>query len=227
MNLLAIECSSDDRSVAVARDGRILASASRRAGRSTPLFEMITGVLAEAGIEPVAIEVLALGLGPGSYTGIRGAIAAAQGWALARGTRLLGISSATACAHRARQLGHRGPTAVIIDAQRGEFYLATFDLGEPADHDPAPAPVALSPLRLATRADVEQAIRDGLQLVGPEPGVSCGFAITPVVPHAESVAALAFPRTDWVKPESLEPIYLRETAFVKAPIPTALPLPPG
>lgn len=225
MNLLAIECSSDDRSVAVARDGRILASASRRAGRSTPLFEMITGILAEAGLEPAAIDVLALGLGPGSYTGIRGAIAAAQGWALGRGTRLLGINSATACAHRARQLGHRGPTAVVIDAQRGEFYLATFELGEPAENDPAPT--VLSPLRLATRADVEQALRDGLQLVGPEPGVSCGFAITPVVPHAESVAALALARTDWVNPERLEPIYLRETAFVKAPTPAALPLPPG
>lgn len=227
MNLLAIECSSDDRSVAVAREGRILASASRRAGRSTPLFEMISGVLAEAGLEPADIEVLALGLGPGSYTGIRGAIAAAQGWALARGTPLLGISSATACAHRARQLGHRGPTAVVIDAQRGEFYLATFDLTDPTAAPTEPA--MLSPLRLATRTEVERAIQEGHSLVGPGPGPgdSCGFAITPVIPHAESVAALALARTDWVKPESLEPIYLRETTFVKAPVPPASILPPG
>ena len=52
---------------------------------------MIESALAEAKIEREQIEVIAVGLGPGSYTGIRAAISVAQGWQLARGVKLLGV----------------------------------------------------------------------------------------------------------------------------------------
>ena len=61
----------------------------------TVAFEMIRSALHEAKLEREQIEVLAIGLGPGSYTGIRIALAIAQGWQLASrpgGIKLLGIS---------------------------------------------------------------------------------------------------------------------------------------
>lgn len=212
MTVLALECSSTDRSVALARDGTVLVERTFRSGHSTPLFELIANCLHTYALQPRDIDCLALGLGPGSYTGIRGAIAAAQGWALAHPTRLVGIDSATACAWHAHRLGHRGPAAIVIDAQRGEFYLATFDL-----QDPGPLP--LDPLRLATRADVDAAAQRGHQLFGPELPPTSHLPLTPMVPDATSVALLAFAPTDPTPPQALEPIYLRPTTFVKAPPP--------
>jgi tRNA threonylcarbamoyladenosine biosynthesis protein TsaB len=80
MTILALEFSSPQRSVAIARDGILLAEASEFGGRNTTAFGMIEKILAEAKIEREEIEVIAVGLGPGSYTGIRAAIALAQGW---------------------------------------------------------------------------------------------------------------------------------------------------
>ena len=62
-------------------------------GHGANAFGMIEQVLAEAKIEREQVDVLAVGLGPGSYTGIRAAISMAQGWQLARGVKLLGVGS--------------------------------------------------------------------------------------------------------------------------------------
>src|ERR1041385_3695067 len=86
--------------------------------------------LREAGLEREQIECLAIGLGPGSYTGIRAAIALAQGWQLARGGKLLGMSSAACIAAQAQAEGLRGEACVVIDAQREEFYLAGYEFLE-------------------------------------------------------------------------------------------------
>ncbi len=211
MILLAIECSSDERSVAVARDGEVIASDTRRSGRSTPLLGMIEGILQAAHLDRSEVEALAVGLGPGSYTGIRGSIAVAQGWSLATGARLVGIDSSAACAHRAHRLDVRGLVAIVIDAQRGEWYVATHKLDEDGVH-------ALSPLRIATRAEVEELAHAGFQLAGPDLPTPL-LAGRTASPDATSVAMLARDCRTWVRPEQLEPIYLRPTTFVKAPPP--------
>ena len=102
MTILALEFSSEQRSVALARDGAILAEATESGGyRVTHAFRLIEKVLEQAKMPRDEIEVIAVGLGPGSYTGIRAAIAIAQGWQLARGVKLLGVGSAEchSCEH--------------------------------------------------------------------------------------------------------------------------------
>src|ERR1035437_6117737 len=94
MTILALEFSSEQRSVALARDGVVLAEACELGGGDTKAVAVIEKVLAAAKIAREEIEMIVVGLGPGSYTGIRAAIAVAQGWQLARGVKLLGISSA-------------------------------------------------------------------------------------------------------------------------------------
>ena len=100
MKILAIEFSSEQRSVALVEktsgeNCRVLGSASDST-RQTAALGLVEKVLGESNTEREQIEVVAVGIGPGSYNGIRAAIALAQGWQLASAgkVKLLGISSA-------------------------------------------------------------------------------------------------------------------------------------
>ena len=129
MKMLAFEFSSPQRSVAVcdgaAAVGEAIDSSPGNAMQPLALTEQ---ALRQAGLEREQIEGIVIGLGPGSYTGIRAAIALAQGWQLGRGVRLLGVSSAECVAAQAQTDGLPGKVTVVIDAQRGEFYLAGFEI---------------------------------------------------------------------------------------------------
>ena len=69
--------------------------------------------MADAKVERREIECIVVGLGPGSYTGIRGAIALAQGWQLASGVKLLGVSSVEGIAAQAQAEGIHGCVDVL------------------------------------------------------------------------------------------------------------------
>ncbi|MBL9127855.1 MAG: tRNA (adenosine(37)-N6)-threonylcarbamoyltransferase complex dimerization subunit type 1 TsaB [Verrucomicrobiales bacterium] len=212
MICLALECSTRRRSVAVARDDLVLARAVHDTGRDTPLFRMIADVLGSASVVPEQVGCVAVGLGPGSYTGIRIAIAAAQGWAAAHEVRLIGIDSVLAVAHEARRLGHRGLVAAAADAHRGEFYVAEYDLR-------ADVPMPVTELRIVGRPDIEALHAAGRLVVGPDLEIP-GVAVEEVFPEAGRVATLAHAAPTAVAPEDLRPIYLRSTTFVKAPAPS-------
>src|SRR5882672_791819 len=102
MTILALEFSSSQRSVGIARGGRVLAETFEVGERGTNAFGMIEKVLASANIGRAEVECLAVGLGPGSYTGIRVALSIAQGWQLATGVKLLGIGSVECLAAQAQ-----------------------------------------------------------------------------------------------------------------------------
>jgi len=216
MKILAIEFSSQQRSVAALAEGRVLCVVTETA-RATFAFELIARALADAQLEREDIECLAIGIGPGSYTGIRFAIALAQGWQLARpAVKLLGISSADCLAAAARQRGWSGTVNVVIDAQRGELYLARYEIGE-AGFKP------VEPLKLATMDEARSRAQSGETMVGPE--ADRWFEGGRVLfPSAAFLGRLASQREDFVTGDKLEPIYLRETNFVKAPPPRVLPI---
>ena len=91
MKILAVEFSSEQRSVAVVeRAGatvHVRGAAREIGGRNAHAVALIEEALQQAKIEREEIECIAVGLGPGSYTGIRAAIALAQGWQLARAVK--------------------------------------------------------------------------------------------------------------------------------------------
>jgi tRNA threonylcarbamoyladenosine biosynthesis protein TsaB len=210
MTILALEFSSLQRSVAIARNGIVLSEASEFGGRNTAAFGMIEKVLAEAKIEREEIEVIAVGLGPGSYTGIRAAIALAQGWQLARETKLLGVSSVAAIVAQAQADKIFGLVNVLIDAQRGEFYLAAFEIAADGWKE-------TEPLKIVSLAEVQSRADAGQILAGPE--VTKWFPGGRIVfPRAAVVAQLAWGRNDFVPGEKLEPVYLREVNFIKSPV---------
>ena len=199
MTTLALEFSSDRRSVALARGGVVLAEAAQQTeSRATDALGLIEKVLAQAKISRAEIEVIAVGLGPGSYTGIRAAIAVAQGWQLARGVKLLGVSSVDALAAQAQAAKIFGRVNVAVDAQRGEFYLAGWEISAGSRRE-------VLPLGIVTAAEMERLKAAGEIFLGDD-----------VFPAAASVAQLAAGRNDFVAGAALQPVYLRETAFVKS-----------
>lgn len=215
MKILAVEFSSDQRSVAILNGSEVLGRAEETGGRTARAFSLIERALSEATLEREAIECVAVGIGPGSYAGIRASIALAQGWQLARGIRLLGISNVESLAAQALAAGITGPITIAIDAQRNEFYCASYELT-------AQQCSLISPLRLVSLDDaLAQAARSqmivwpNLQQRFPQGRV--------LLPDAAMLGQLAATRTDFINGAALEPIYLRETTFVKAPPPRVIP----
>jgi tRNA A37 threonylcarbamoyladenosine modification protein TsaB len=116
---------------------------------------------------------------------------------------------------QARELKLRGRVNIVIDAQRGEFYLAAYDVTDAAVS-------TKEPLRLAKKDEVQSRIAAGELVIGPE--VDRWFTgARAVLPSAGALAMLANGRTDFVAGDQLEPLYLREAAFVKAPAPRTIP----
>lgn len=213
MTFLGLEFSSETRSVAVARQGRVLSRAEETGGRSTRAFAMIEEALKTAGIEREEIEAIAVGLGPGSYTGIRVAISIAQGWEMALGVRLTGVSTADCLAVQAAASGLRGAVHVMIDAQRNEFYHATYEIA-PERHR------VTTPLRLISRNEAQKMATEGVVVCVPESAepFPTGRAL---VPDAGILVQLAAARSEFLSGHLLQPIYLREVSFVKAAPPRA------
>jgi tRNA threonylcarbamoyladenosine biosynthesis protein TsaB len=207
MTILALEFSSPQRSVAVARAGRVLGEVIKTG--TTQAFSMIEAALREAKLEREQIKILAVGLGPGSYTGIRVALAIAQGWQLARGAKLLGVSSADCLAAQARAEGISGRVNVVVDAQRNEFYLAKYAISADGWN-------RIEPLRILTLKEVQSRAEAREILIGPEV-TRCFPAGRTIFPRAATLAQLAVEQSDFVAGEKLEPIYLREMNYLKAP----------
>ena len=208
MTILALEFSSPQRSVALARDDSLLSEAIRAGDRGTAALAMINEVLTEAKLQPCDIQTIVVGLGPGSYTGVRAAIAMAQGWQLALGTRTLGLDSIAAIAAQAQAENIFGRVNVVVDAQRNEFYCAAYEITESR----------LSPIRplmILPAAEAQSRARRGEILIGPEAARHFPGSRT-VFPRAAALAKLAAGRNDFLPCEKLEPVYLRETTFLKA-----------
>jgi tRNA threonylcarbamoyladenosine biosynthesis protein TsaB len=95
-------------------------------GHATRLLDLARGLLERAGIGWEAIDRIAVGVGPGRFTGLRVGIATARGLAQSLGAELVGVSSLQALARPAIDSGYRpnAPTIPVIDARRGEVFLA-------------------------------------------------------------------------------------------------------
>ena len=126
MLTLALDTSSAAGSAAVTRDGRVAVEragdGSRTHGERLP--EELMAVLRDAGAALDAVEQLAVAVGPGSFTGLRVGIATMQGLAMARGLRVVPVTSFEALAWIAR--GTADAIGAWIDAHRGEVFAALY-----------------------------------------------------------------------------------------------------
>ena len=230
MNLLAIETSTEACSVAVWVGGEVYARheiAPRRHAESVlPWAEVL---LSEAGIARAQLDAIAVGRGPGAFTGVRLGVALAQGMALALDLPVVPVSTLAALALSAGLPGPGEPprqVLAVIDARMHEVYAGCFDVAQDAsgavtaralDAETVVGPQAL----LLPECGVWHAVGTGLgaesgvltSRLQAAPGLHLAACLPEALPHAADVARLAaaaFARGEAVAPERLEPAYLRD-----------------
>lgn len=215
MTILALEFSTDRRSVALLNSGKVCGQASEEGGRASHPFKLVEAALSEARLEREQVERIAVGIGPGSYTGIRAAIAVAQGWQLGRGVEVGGQATTDILVEQARRAGARGKICPIIDAQRGEVYLAEYEVNDDSFKQ-------TGALRIVVQTEIAKLAAEGVQFVGPDATrwIASGAVL---FPDAAVLAELAADKFTPSPAELLEPIYLREVSFVKAPPSRVIP----
>jgi tRNA threonylcarbamoyladenosine biosynthesis protein TsaB len=125
-------------------------------GHATRLLSMAGELLASAGIGWRGVERIAVGLGPGTFTGLRVGVATARGLAQSLSSELVGVSSTLALATAAagmRDADQQGPSEggllALIDARRGEVFAAAYTTGPHAVSELVP-PLAIAPDRLGS-----------------------------------------------------------------------------
>lgn len=199
MYTLGIETSTTHASVALVCKGKSLFSTvfARSFGHSEKIVLAIHDLIKKAKIEPKDLKTIAVGLGPGSYTGLRVGLATAKGLAQFNKTPVVGIASIDAIVQQAfEQWPEKSKTVYgVIDAKRGEFYIGTYlKKGKGFQRK--------GKIKLISEKDLDVLKEKGAVVWGPE--------INGVYPSAEGVACLAANTTykDKIK-SKLEPIYLR------------------
>jgi tRNA threonylcarbamoyladenosine biosynthesis protein TsaB len=124
MNLLAIETSTEQCSVALSLDGVEHVSETHAGQRhSDMLLDMVHALCAQHGIALKDIDGFAFGAGPGSFTGLRIACGVVQGMAFGLGKQVVGVTSLETLAEQT------GAQRVVsaLDARMNETYLAAYE----------------------------------------------------------------------------------------------------
>jgi tRNA threonylcarbamoyladenosine biosynthesis protein TsaB len=130
MKILALDSSTNNLTLAIAEEERLLAAKTLLTGKtlSDTIIPAIKGILKNAKLSFAAIDGYAVGLGPGSFTGLRIGLATVKGFALATGKPIVGISSLDILARNALNVSREGAkVATISDARRDLIYGCLFE----------------------------------------------------------------------------------------------------
>jgi tRNA threonylcarbamoyl adenosine modification protein YeaZ len=197
--ILAFDTSAAHCAAALLWDGgQVLRDEAMDKGQAERLIPMLEEVLAEAGLGWRDLKAIAVGTGPGNFTGVRIAVAAARGLALGLGIPAVGVTRLEALA-----FGLPRPVTVIEDARRGEVYVQVFN-----PDGPEPAQI------------VDQVVPD-TATTGSAGG---DRALAPALPLAEAIARIGAERARLPQPRPA-PFYLRgaDAAPPSDPPPVILP----
>jgi tRNA threonylcarbamoyladenosine biosynthesis protein TsaB len=136
MLALGFDSAGAGASAAILRDGAVVAARSvgQERGQAEILMPMIADLFDEVRIDAGALDLIGVAIGPGSFTGLRIAIAAARGLALAAGVPALGVSSFAAIATRLPPAARGGRALLVaLETRRDDFYLQLFAAGGPGE----------------------------------------------------------------------------------------------
>lgn len=178
-------------------------------GQAEYLMPLLDAMLAQAGLRWRDLDALAVGIGPGNFTGVRISVATARGLALGLGVPAIGVSIL-----EARAEGLPRPLWVVEDARRDQIYAQHFNGGDDAPRllDCADIPAVISGGAVTGTAAALVAERAGLPV------------LEPACPLAEAIARIAMRRRDQAHPRPA-PLYLRaaDAAPPRDPAPALLP----
>jgi tRNA threonylcarbamoyladenosine biosynthesis protein TsaB len=176
LKVLGLDTSTTTASIAVLDGDRVLATATRNTHRRTSdVLVAVDEACRTAGVTAHELDAIAVGAGPGSFTGLRIGMATGKGIAFATGRPLWAVSSLAALALEAPG---DGVIVAVLDARKGEIFAGTFDKR-------GGAVTSLGPERVLAPAGLE--VPEGAVVVGDVPAL-CSVAATPT---AVSVIRLA------------------------------------
>jgi tRNA threonylcarbamoyladenosine biosynthesis protein TsaB len=200
---LAIETATERAGVALAHRGQTWTCESPGlVAPSRHVYEWIDALLAAAGISPAGIEVIALGAGPGSFTGVRVAAAVAQAFGHARGLPVWRVSSLAALAEAALQASGAMRAVVALDARMAEAYVGEYRRG------PDGTLLAVQPDRLVPAHEP----LDLGDSAGPWVAAGPGFAACPaLLPAGAGPPAAVLP---WLLPSAHDVLHLASSSPV-------------
>lgn len=220
--ILALDASTNVAVMALVRDGVVLSERATRArtGAGGRLLADVDAALADHDLTLSDLDLIAVGVGPGSFTGIRVALATARTLGWASGVPVEGVVSLEALAWSAAMRG--GVVAPVIDARKGEVYGALYRLRAGAP------PEVLLPPRVGTADAVRDAILgaapsevllvgDGVRAWEPVFIGHAGLVLAPPLlddPRGAAVAALGAEQVARRGPRPLpevQPLYLRRS----------------
>lgn len=169
MNLLAVDTATEACSAALLCErGLIERYELLGRGHAERLLPMVDELLVEAGIGVQALDAIAFGRGPGSFTGLRIAAGITQGLAAGAGLPVLPVSDLAAVAAAGARQSGMNRVLVCMDARMGQVYWAAFDCS-------AAQPFALT----------QEALADPAEVAAPEGepwfGAGHGFAAYPML----------------------------------------------
>lgn len=220
MNILALDTSSGDTcSAALLVNGVItqrLEHAPRRHGEL--ILGMLQGLLADAGLDLRGLDAVAFGRGPGSFTGVRIAVAVAQGVAFGGGLATVPVSTLAALAQGEFRRSGRRRVLAALDARMGELYWGAFGLGPEAVMVPEGEELVCPPTLVPRPRGAGwwgagpgwsahgEALRSGLGefLSGANPEALCEAQ------DIVAIARIAASQGHLVPPELAQPVYLRD-----------------
>ena len=222
MIVLAIEMSSGENDLAILCDGRLAAHRTwnARAFHLTQLFALLPDLLKEADITAAGIDLFAVGRGPGSFSGTRVALTAAQALAMPGEKPVVAISSGVALAREVVATEPGAPLAVIGDARRDTIWLGVFD-------GLTGAPLTPPPWTLLSLAQLGAQLPPGTRVVSPDwhrlaahwPVDTLRHVVAPTAdrcPTAVAIAHLALERhAAGAAADPLLPIYLHPAVAIK------------
>lgn len=219
MNILALDTSTEFCSVAVWQDGAVQQRVVHAGqSHSTVLLEMVDAVLQDGGLRLDALDGIAYGAGPGSFTGLRIACATAQGLAFAAGIPLMGIGTLQALAEGC------GAERVIccLDARMQEIYHAAYRREEGAYIEvSAPrvcAPDAAPQLEDNGWTGCGSGFAVYREVLGQRYGVQLAVIDDTAHPQARNIAQLAAPvfaSGGGIPAEQAAPLYVRDRVALK------------
>lgn len=211
MLILALDTTTSAGSCALVRDHRLVGETP--SDRSRPQAARLPGELAalleRTGVALQDIDAFAVGIGPGSFTGLRVGIATMQGLAVAAAKPLFGASALDALARRAGA----PRTATWVDAWRGEVYGALYEDGREVE-----PPIVAHPEALLRRLAGRPTLFTGGGAVAHDAviravvGDDARFAdpVAPLLAGAMGeIAAEAFQAGQRPSPDAIRPLYVR------------------
>lgn len=214
MRILAFDTATSACSAALWEDGAVRARRfeTMTRGHAEALMPMIAEVMDEAAAEFSGLDLIAVTVGPGAFTGLRIGLAAARGMALAAAVPCLGVTTLEAVAGGVPEGERAGATLlVVLTTKRQEVYAQAFDAGLA----PVTPPRVLLPGELMVMAPsgrvvvAGDAAREAAALLGAR-GVDAAPSTAAALPDATVVAAIAARR--WTPGDEVStpaPLYLR------------------